>query len=113
MGQKKYFSTLQYCKAVIGNSSSGIIEAPSFRIPTVNIGDRQKGRIFAKSVIQCGCEEEEIVEGIKKALSESFKKKINHEKNPYEGTEVSKQIVEIIEKKLEENISLKKAFYNI
>ena len=54
LGQKKYLSVLQFCDAVVGNSSSGIIEVPSFKIPTVNIGDRQRGRVRAESVIDCG-----------------------------------------------------------
>jgi len=67
LGQRRYFSALKYVKAVIGNSSSGIIEVPSFGIPTLDIGDRQKGRIAADSVIHCGYSTEEIKEGITKA----------------------------------------------
>jgi UDP-N-acetylglucosamine 2-epimerase len=60
LGQRRYFSALKYMTAVIGNSSSGIIEVPSFGIPTLDIGDRQKGRIAADSVIHCGYSAEEI-----------------------------------------------------
>lgn len=70
----KYLSALQFCKAVIGNSSSGIIEVPSFGIPTVNIGDRQKGRICAESVISCGSATDEIRQAIQKALSDDMQK---------------------------------------
>lgn len=84
LGQKRYFSALRYMTAVIGNSSSGIIEVPSFGIPTLDIGDRQKGRIVADSVIHCGYSSEEIREGLERVLSNG-NKTIN---NPYykEGT---------------------------
>lgn len=68
LGQKRYFSALKYVRAVVGNSSSGIIEVPSFGIPTLNIGDRQKGRIAADSVINCGCSIGEIKEGLDKVI---------------------------------------------
>ena len=84
LGQRRYFSALKYVKAVIGNSSSGIIEVPSFGIPTLDIGDRQKGRIAADSVIHCGYSIEEIMEGLKNVVTYNHKK-VN---NPYykEGT---------------------------
>lgn len=69
LGQRRYFSVLKYLKAVIGNSSSGIIEVPSFGIPTLNIGDRQKGRIAADSVINCGYSTEEIKDGLPQAVA--------------------------------------------
>jgi len=68
LGQRRYFSVLKYVKAVLGNSSSGIIEVPSFGIPTLDIGDRQKGRIAADSVIHCGYSKDEIKEGLKKVI---------------------------------------------
>lgn len=84
LGQKRYFSALKYMKAVMGNSSSGIIEVPSFGIPTLNIGDRQKGRIAAESVINCGCSVEDIKNGLRKIVDYSSKDIVN----PYykEGT---------------------------
>lgn len=84
LGQRRYFSALRYVKAVLGNSSSGIIEVPSFGIPTLDIGDRQKGRIAADSVIHCGYSTEEIKEGLKKVVSYESKPIYN----PYykEGT---------------------------
>ena len=69
LGQRRYFSALKYVTAVIGNSSSGIIEVPSFGIPTLDIGDRQKGRIAADSVIRCGYSTEEIKKGLDKVLT--------------------------------------------
>ncbi|MDD3944614.1 MAG: UDP-N-acetylglucosamine 2-epimerase [Bacteroidales bacterium] len=68
LGQIRYFSVLKYMKAVIGNSSSGIVEVPSFGIPTLDVGDRQKGRIAPDSVIHCGYSIAEINEGLKKVL---------------------------------------------
>lgn len=84
LGQRRYFSALKYVKAVIGNSSSGIIEVPSFGIPTLDIGDRQRGRIAADSVIHCSYSTEEINKGLKKVVSYGPKKI----ENPYykEGT---------------------------
>lgn len=69
LGQRRYFSVLKYLKAVIGNSSSGIIEVPSFGISTLNIGDRQKGRIAADSVINCGYSTEEIKDGLAQVVA--------------------------------------------
>ena len=69
LGQRRYFSALRHVKAVLGNSSSGIIEVPSFGIPTLDIGDRQKGRIAADSVIHCGYSTEEIKEGLEKVVT--------------------------------------------
>ena len=84
LGQRRYFSALKYMTAVIGNSSSGIIEVPSFGIPTLDIGDRQKGRMAADSVIHCGYSTEEIKEGLDKAIAYNSKTI----SNPYykEGT---------------------------
>lgn len=69
LGLKRYLSALQYVTAVVGNSSSGIIEVPSFGIPTLNIGNRQKGRIAAPSVINCGTSKQNIIDGLNKVLS--------------------------------------------
>ena len=84
LGQRRYFSVLKYVDAVIGNSSSGIIEVPSFSIPTLDIGDRQKGRIVPDSVIHCDYSKEDIKEGLKKVIE--YKSKPIE--NPYfkEGT---------------------------
>lgn len=113
MGQLRYLSALQFCSAVIGNSSSGIIEAPSFRIATINIGDRQKGRVCAESVIHCEPIEDKIEEAIRLGLSKDFRKKIENVKNPYEGVETSKQIVETVRKFAKQGICLKKIFFDI
>jgi GDP/UDP-N,N'-diacetylbacillosamine 2-epimerase (hydrolysing) len=97
LGTKLYLSILKYSKAVVGNSSSGIIEAPSFGVPTINIGNRQKGRLKPESVIQVGYSTNEIAEGLKKALFDSeFLHKIKHLKNPYGDGNTSKYVIEAI-----------------
>lgn len=73
LGQRRYFSVLKYMTAVLGNSSSGIIEVPSFGIPTLDVGDRQKGRIAADSVINCGYSAEEIKAGLARIISYGHK----------------------------------------
>lgn len=113
MGQLRYLSAMKYSDIVLGNSSSGIIEAPSFNIPTVNIGDRQKGRLQADSIINCQPTQEEIFKSINKALSNSFKEKIKDIINPYGSGNTSESIIEEIKNILNKEIDLKKKFYDI
>lgn len=112
LGQLRYLSALQFVDAVVGNSSSGLLEAPSFNIATINIGDRQKGRIRANSVIDC----EPIYYDIKKALSkmhtDEFKLIIKNSNNPYNNIETTKRIIEIL-RKIDLNNLIKKQFYDI
>ncbi len=109
LGMLRYLSTLQYVDMVVGNSSSGIIEVPSFKIPTVNIGDRQKGRIQAKSVINCYSKKEDILQ----AISEGYHLDCSDVVNPYEGKNTLEQIVKIIKDVTSNEIHLQKSFYNI
>lgn len=111
LGQLRYLSALQFCDLVMGNSSSGIIEVPSFGIPTVDIGDRQKGRVSADSVIHCGNEEMDIERALVRAMSQEFRDSICGMRNPYEGNHTSKKIVELIEEMLNKGIDIKKKFY--
>lgn len=83
LGLKRYLSTLQFVKAAVGNSSSGIIEVPSFGIPTLNIGDRQKGRLASRSVVNCGTSKDEVIAGLKLCLSEEMQKAAKTYENPY------------------------------
>ncbi len=83
LGLKRYLSTLQFVKVAVGNSSSGIIEVPSFGIPTLNIGDRQKGRLASKSVVNCGTSKDEVIAGLKLCLSEEMQKAAKTYENPY------------------------------
>ncbi len=81
---------------MIGNSSSGIVEVPAFGIPTINIGDRQKGRLQANSILNCEPEKEDIIRQIKMARREEFKNNIKIDQNPYKGKDTSKLIIETI-----------------
>lgn len=113
LGMIKYLSALKYSSMIIGNSSSGLIEAPSFGIPTINIGDRQKGRMQASSVINCEPNREEIKRAIEKALTEFFIKKARETVNPYGNGNTSGKIVEVVkEYVLNNKINLKKKFYD-
>ncbi|CAH2211895.1 UDP-N-acetylglucosamine 2-epimerase [Tepidibacter aestuarii] len=114
LGQLRYLSAMKYVDAVVGNSSSGIIEAPSFKVPTVNIGDRQKGRIQAKSVINCKPSKKDILNSFEKAFSREFKNEIKFTKNPYGDGKVSNKIMKEIKRYLfDDLINIKKPFYDI
>lgn len=92
LGQLRYLSTVSNATAVVGNSSSGIIEVPSFKVPTVNIGERQRGRLAAESVISCAPKTESIVDAINVALENDFSKVVN----PYGKGQASKAILEVL-----------------
>lgn len=113
LGMIRYLSALQYASVVIGNSSSGIIETPSFCLPTVNIGDRQKGRIQAKNILNCIPEKQSIQYAIKKALSKEFQKYVEDTVNPYGDGNVSLRIIHHIKRAWLNGINLKKSFYDI
>jgi len=108
LGQRRYFSALKYMTAVIGNSSSGIIEVPSFGIPTLDIGDRQKGRIAADSVIHSGYSTEEIKEGLARVIA--YGKKVID--NPYYKQGTCEAILDVI-KTYPLNNLVQKHFYDI
>ena len=112
MGQKNYLSTLQFVDAVIGNSSSGLLEAPTFKIGTVNIGDRQKGRLKANSVIDCNAKKESISVAINKIYSMAFQKELKSVKNPYGEGLASEKITKILSNEPIPS-DLKKKFYNL
>lgn len=112
LGQLKFLSTLQFVDGIIGNSSSGIIEAPSFKIATVNIGDRQKGRIQAQSIINTPTSQEKIKDAIKRIYSNEFQRLLKNNKNPYQSDNTALKMKEIIKETPLENI-LKKSFYDI
>ncbi|MEA2051167.1 MAG: UDP-N-acetylglucosamine 2-epimerase [Campylobacterota bacterium] len=112
LGMLRYLSALQFVDLVLGNSSSGLIEAPSFKIATINIGNRQKGRIKASSVIDCDSDKTSILHSIKKVYSQKFQKKLKNTSNPYEGKNSS---TKIITRLLEINLDtiIKKSFWDI
>lgn len=108
LGQLRYLSVMAQVDAVVGNSSSGLYEAPSFKVPTVNIGDRQKGRLQATSVINCAVESSAIESGIRKAFDLNCDQVIN----PYGDGRSSEKIVKIL-KAIELNaLLLKKKFFD-
>lgn len=112
MGQLRYLSTLQFVDAVVGNSSSGLLEAPSFQIGTINIGDRQKGRLKALSVIDCTPIQESIHNSLMQLYTPEFQQRLLTIKNPYgEGGAVEKIIHTLKHTPLDD--LLKKTFYDI
>jgi len=110
LGHIRYLSAVKHCAAVIGNSSSGIIEAPSFGKPTVNIGIRQKGRVSASSVIHCESSQASITNAIARALSLEFQQRASQVTNPYGRGNSSARVLNMI-KKL--NKPETKAFFDI
>lgn len=112
LGQLRYLSALQYVDAMVGNSSSGLAEAPSFKIGTINIGDRQKGRIKADSVLDCEPNKQSIKKAFDKLYLSEFKDILKTVKNPYGDGCASEQIIEVIKNVDLDNI-LKKSFYNL
>lgn len=111
LGQLRYLSCLQYVDAVVGNSSSGLTEVPSFKKGTVNIGDRQKGRVKPESVIDCGSDRMSIGLALKKVYSYDFQMMLKTVNNPYDLGGASDKIVKVIQGFSLENI-LKKSFYD-
>lgn len=110
MGQRLYFSTLKHVDVVIGNSSSGIVEAPSFKIPTINLGKRQSGRLKSRSIINCSFDSLKFESALKKSLSKSFKRKVIKFKNPYFKPNTIKNMLKIL-KKIKFKNSTQKLFY--
>jgi GDP/UDP-N,N'-diacetylbacillosamine 2-epimerase (hydrolysing) len=112
LGQLRYLSALQYVDAMVGNSSSGLAEAPSFKIGTINIGDRQKGRIMADSVIDCDSDFNAIKQGFIRLYSKEFSQKLTDCENPYGNGGASLKIKNTLKDIYLENI-LKKQFYDL
>ena len=112
MGQLRYLSALQFVDCVVGNSSSGLLEAPSFKIGTINIGDRQKGRIKAESVLDCEPTKASIAAAFEKLYSGEFQSSLKSVKNPYGDGCASRQIVLQIKNSNLDNI-LKKVFHEV
>ena len=110
LGSQRYLSLMKYSDVVIGNSSSGLIEAPALGIPTVNIGDRQKGRLRGASVIDCPERTDSIIEAIRLALSPQFKDIARQTDCPYGGCGASRKIHELLASALLEKVITKKFF---
>ena len=105
---------MRYAEFVLGNSSSGIIEAPTFKVPTINIGDRQKGRLQSNNTINCNTDTQSIINAIKKAMDVHFQRICQTVTTPYgdghASEQISKKIVEVI---MDEKINLQKKFYDM
>jgi len=112
LGSLKYLSCLKLVDVILGNSSSGLLEAPTLKIPTLNIGDRQKGRLKAKSVIDCPPKSKKIAHNLNKILNIFKKNKYKNFKSPYGVPGASKKIVSILEK-IDYKKLLKKNFNDI
>lgn len=111
MGQLRYLSALQFVDVVLGNSSSGIYEVPIFNKPTINIGDRQKGRCMPLSVINCKPETKAIDEALELAFNKKFVKIIKEQKNIYGNGTATSQIIKIL--KTYKFKGIKKSFYDL
>jgi len=96
LGTRNYFSLMAAAKAMVGNSSSGVIEAPSFKLPVVNIGSRQDGRVKSVNVVDVGYEQKDIINGLKKALHPEFSQGLSINDNPYGSGNASEKIVEVL-----------------
>ena len=112
LGQLRYLSCMKYVDAVVGNSSSGLAEAPSMGIATINIGDRQKGRLSASSVINCEPTQQSISEALSTVFDSSFRSTLTGTKNPYGSGGASEKIAKIIKNHDLKNL-LKKSFFNL
>jgi len=94
LGTQGYFSFMKLAAAMVGNSSSGLIEAPVFQLPVVNVGSRQEGRVKPANIIDVGCSTGEIIDGIKKALEPGFRAGLRDPVNPYGSGGASEKIVQ-------------------
>jgi len=112
MGSLNYLSTIKYVDGVVGNSSSGIAEVPTFKIGTINIGDRQKGRIKASSVIDCTTEKDSIRKSIDRLFSKEFQDQLKYIENPYGNGNAAEKILDILENS-SIPLETKKAFYDL
>ena len=112
LGVLRYLSVMKQVAAVVGNSSSGLLEVPSFGIPTLNIGDRQNGRIAAESVYNCAPDKDSVLKGLEKVLSKEFRELAYVVRNPYEKANTAEEIFKVISTYPLNGINQKK-FYNI
>lgn len=114
LGVRRYLSLMKYAEFVLGNSSSGVIEAPTFRVPTVNIGDRQRGRLQTESIINCGSTKDEIAGAIEVALSEVHRAICWSVVSPYGDGHAAERIArKVVDTVMNGGIELKKRFYDL
>lgn len=112
LGVKRYLSALQYVDAVVGNSSSGIVEAPSFRIATINIGERQKGRVRASSVVDVDVDSEQILKALEAIYSDDFKAHLKETVNPYGKGDSVQKVIAVL-KSVDLDSLKRKPFYDL
>lgn len=113
LGMRRYLTALRHSRMALGNSSSGIIEAPVCRVPTVNIGDRQKGRLRTASIIDCAPQREAILRAMRQAEEPAFREAVRRLPCPYGEGDTSAQIVGILRQRLQTPLSVQKTFYDI
>ena len=116
LGHRRYLSCLKHLTVMVGNSSSGLTEAPSFRLPVVNIGDRQRGRVRAANVIDVSCSRSAILRGIKQACSRRFRVSLRGMRNPYDrfhDGRASKRIKDVLKHVVLSDDLLKKSFHDL
>jgi GDP/UDP-N,N'-diacetylbacillosamine 2-epimerase (hydrolysing) len=112
LGQQRYLSLVAQVDAVVGNSSSGLAEVPSFRKPTINIGDRQRGRLKAQSVIDCEPTRASISAALERAGTPEFRHLLETAVNPYGSGGASERVVEVLERTSFDGL-LKKTFHDL
>lgn len=113
LGYTRFLSLVSYCVAVVGNSSSGVVEVPSLKVGSINIGNRQKGRICAESVIHCRPEKGQIVAALNEVCSVDYKERLQQINNPYESNGTSAEIVKQIKLCLDSYLGMHKIFCDI
>jgi len=112
LGYLRYLSAMKLCDAVVGNSSSGILEAPALNVPTLNIGNRQKGRVRTNSIVDCDPLKKSILTGLRQISNSSFQSKLGNMTTPFEKKDTARVIKETLETADLKDI-LKKVFYDI
>ena len=113
LGVRRYLSLMKHARLVLGNSSSGIIEAPALHVATVNIGDRQRGRLQSASIVNCGSSAAEIVQAIEKAMSPAHQENCREVVSPYGSGHAAEKIAQVIIEAMKKNIDLKKKFFDL
>ena len=108
-----YISLLKHSEFLIGNSSSGIIEAPSLKVPTINVGNRQHGRLRAKSIIDVDYSQRNIESAINKVLSKKFIKNIDNVSNPYSHGDTINKIIKVLKKNISYGMIDNMEFFNL
>lgn len=112
LGQRRYLSALHYIDAVVGNSSSGIVEAPTFKVASINMGDRQKGRIRASSVIDIAANSSQIKSALVRIYDEAYQAKLANVVNPYGDGDSSEKVVEVL-RTVDLSSLVTKSFYDV